>query len=371
MKKISMIFLLGILACTFWGCDDEPTTTSQRKPKEDPYADVEKCHPNTFKEYCDYDENGQAARFFCAFSLDAGFSYVQTETCASECIVHQDKAQCVTSCDAETEPKNTCGTLTNDAISIRQAVIQESCKNIDGQLYQVKEYIDCDGVCYDGKCLTIGDDCSEKTKHADSILGCNGSDIYVCDKYFKIHKKNCPNNGYCQSIPHDGDNLYFCSSPCTSNKRYDSTCSLIDNYSIETLCTTIEENVLYQIHTEDMDISYSDSKYCKDGHLKSMPNGVHCQGYCQDYCYGNVMLPWWSNDNKWEFFDCGVGKCDVKKHDMSNGYAECMQPCDVEGEEITTSGHAYSFYKANYSTLECKRFDDGLYYSTVDVVEKE
>ena len=368
MKKTAVFIILGFMCCMFSGCGGEEQTPKQRPPKIDPYADVEKCNLNTFTERCDVDDNGNVARFFCAYSHDAGFSYVQSDPCDDECVVHNGQAQCVSNqCDPNSSTtRKTCGTVQKAPHIIRQVVVEESCQEFNGSSFLVKANIDCDGICYNGECLNAGDDCKEKNMDRDSILGCNGHDVYVCDESGKIHKQFCPDEGYCQSFTNNGDKVFFCSSKCTT-KRKDNLCSLNDNYVVQTQCSDIGNGALYQLHTDDLTVTQKDSKYCKDGVLRSLPHSVSCEAYCQDFCYGNIILPWLSISGTFEFSDCGVGRCEVKKHSVSRGYAECMQPCDEEGKEITVYGHAYFGLQASSSTLECKRFDDGLYYSTVYV----
>ncbi len=371
MKKTAVLLILGFVCCMFSGCGGEEQTKTQRKPKVDPYADVEKCNIGTYKDRCGIDEDGQIARLFCAYSLDAGYAFVHYEACDEDCVVYGEQAQCVTECNPDKpETKTTCGTVMDDAVSIRQVVVQESCETVDGAPYRVKENIECDGICYNGQCLHVGDNCGNKPKERDSVMGCNGLDTYVCDASGKIHKKFCPDDGYCQSFKHDGDDVYFCASKCTSKKHKENVCSIIDNYQIETQCADIGNGALYKLHSNDLNITHSNERYCKNGIFYSLPGTVRCQGYCQEYCYNNLIAPWMTYGTSLEFFDCGIGRCDVKKHNASKGYAECMQPCDEEGEEITIDGPAYFNYsKAISSTLECKRFDDGLYYSTVYVEE--
>ncbi len=369
MKTAARLIILGFLSCTFWGCGEEQTQP-QRKPKVDPYADEEKCDISTFEAHCGVDSDGQPARIFCGYSVDAGYAFVQTEACDDACVVYKGLVQCVSECIyGKTPSLMSCGTSMEDAISIRQVVVEESCQLIDGTSYWVKETTDCDGVCHSAQCLHHGDgNCASKIKELDAVIGCNGQDIYVCDEHNRVHKRPCLNDSYCQSFTLDGEKIHFCAPKCTSEGRKSSVCSITDNYSIQTKCSNIGSDTLYQLHGKELSVESSNDKYCENGKLSSFPQTLSCWTYCQDYCYGNTIAPWWSTHKpELQFFDCKTGRCDIKKYDANNAYAECMRPCFVEGEEITVENKAYYGFRARSSTLECMQFDDGLYYSTVYV----
>lgn len=373
MQYSKLLFVLLLACLPLAGCDDDTSSANDsdhgtNSPNDAPPEDS--CSPETFVESCvsTPDAPDKHARQICQFSSEDRYSKITDIACAEDeiCKVYDGKAHCTKTCSDETESVQTCRVdIVHGAHT--PVNVEVSCRRFeDGTSYYVEKTSPCNGICYDDKCLSVGDVCDAKTSNKNSVIGCNGSDVYVCSNDQRIHRQFCPEQALCQKT---ADGYYYCAEQCDkpSSIANQKTCSYNGNRLVTRACTAVSDSANYYISPDTQTTFGNTSKYCKDGALRSYPSSVSCSGKCTELCYGNNAIPWLYT-NKFSIIYCGVGKCAHFDDNDGYGYDACMQPCDVEGEEISKCG-AYLDTDNNEkrSVFECKRFDNGLYYATVEV----
>ncbi len=359
-KSVWCFLLLASVMC-FSACqDDDETAQHGRKG-----SDVETCQPASFKSACV--DDGKAVKV-CELT-SKGFTVGKTECSSNQaCIEYDGKAECVDKCTEEgVILSESCEQVSDGSAALKSVVQKAVCSRLekDGQLYAIKENTVCSGVCYHGKCAGLGEPCDAKVRDKETVLGCNGRDIYVCDRNQVIRKEVCQKKELCQMAEKDDTQYYYCAAPCDKASGTGNICAIGQIAAIPTKCVEFSDKEIYKINVDNTRISAdSGGMYCEGGSLKSLPYSSCCAGKinCVEECYGNVALTRFNQYHQYQ--DCAIGLCHINKE---WGYHECMQPCDKEGDIIMQCG-AFGYNEDSYAAqLECVQFDNGLYYRTEQV----
>ena len=352
------VALLSACVMCFSACQDNDGATGHGKKSS------ETCQPTTFKSSCV--DDGQAVSV-CELT-SKGFVPEKKECSDKQaCIEYDGKAECAAKCQEEGEVlSESCAQVRDGAAALKSVAVKVVCTRLDdGQLYGIKEETDCNGICYDGKCAELGDPCNAKTRDIETVLGCNGRALYVCDRERVIRRKLCQKKELCQMAEKDDTPYYYCAAPCEKASGTGNICAVGQIAAIPTKCVEFSDKEIYKVNVDSAKLTVdSGAMYCDDGSLKSLPHSTCCAGKlnCADECYGNVALTRFDPDQR--FRDCAIGMCHV---DKTLGFHECMQPCEKVGDQIKKCG-AMGYSDDRYITLlECVQFDDGLYYKTEDV----
>lgn len=357
------VFWLSVCAVCFSACQDDEETAGQQGKRN---STVETCQPSTFKSVC-LDEGTNRSASVCTLTSKGFVSGKTACSSGQTCIEYDGKAECVDQCTEEGEVlSESCEQVRDGSAALKSVVQKVVCTRFeDGQLYGIKEETECSGVCYHGKCAGLGEPCDVKVQDKETVLGCNGRDIYVCDRNRTIRKEVCQANGLCQTAETQGDAIYYCAESCQKASGSGNVCAVGVIAAIPTKCVEFSDNEIYKVNVDSSRILLdTGGMYCEDGALKTLPHSTCCAGKinCVEECYGNVALTRFNKDHIYE--DCSIGLCHINKE---WGYHECMQPCEKEGEEIIQCGAFGYDDESASSLLECVRFDDGLYYRTEQV----
>ncbi len=381
MRYFKLISSLALASVCLLGCDDDSDTHKKKQNNDNNTSGgnseiveptIKTCTPNTYIESCttDPDIADTDIKVSCGKSNEADVDHIKKEACpkGSKCSVLNNKAICIYDevCQEENAIVDSkCAFNSYNDIEL----VKYTCVRFnDNSLHSVESREKCDGLCQNGHCYQVGDDCDWDLSTPDSVLGCNGSDYYVCGKFDKtIHREWCPNDGLCQK---SSDGYYYCAAKCDTKGSSSSTCTITDERAIRRTCQSVNgSQQLYLVADDSVKTTGSKTQYCKNGSLNKYPTSGGWQGQCTEYCYGNSGNSWIRDGgHTFRYTNCGVGKCGLQSGSTPSYYCElsyCMQPCDNEGDILVMEGNTITNTPCSTISYKCTKYSVGLYYKAI------
>jgi len=384
MRSFKLISSLILASLCFLGCDDDNDNGKSNKKDNDDTTDnpvveeptIKECNTTTYVDSCKTDSDTDI-KVTCGKSSSSDVDHIKEVACptGSKCSVVNNKAICTyeDACDENQENEVIDSSCSYNSYNDTE-IVKYICTRTDtGSLIAVETREKCKGLCRNGSCYQVGDPCAEDDPSlVDSVLGCNGSNIFVCGKVdHKIHKEWCENGGLCRK---SSDGYYYCAAKCDSEGKTSSICTITNERSISRTCQSVNgSKQLYLVANKSTKTSGSKQQYCKNGSLHDYPDSVSWKGQCTEYCYGNAGIPW-VRDNGGDLtpYRCGVGKCNLQAGYSGSSYCDysyCMQPCDTEGEIKVFDGNTISYTSCSNISYKCTKYNNGLYYKAIEDVQ--
>lgn len=250
-------------------------------------------------------------------------------------------------------------------------------QNSDGSLTAVdglafSEY----SWCYDetgedyGYCADDGEHCENfYAYYCDIDFSClDGSNLAYCDDTYAAYGIVSSGEVACAdaiegSVCATVNNNDYCYVPCDKLNDSSLTCGYDEEYEIsfysKTVCTKGKDGNLYEV---EVDSDYCNNE-CIDGEgckTYASDEGSSCDELYLERCENNAIVTCGYDETVESYLCDGDTVCHVDEDDR----ARCLEPCETDGESITTceTGSLLGMTYSYESTIECQELDDGLFY---------